>query len=52
MTKTIRLIKSKLSILIPFLFDENPESAIEKIKKKANHYERINIWTFDPKEAN
>jgi hypothetical protein len=52
LAKTDRLIKAKLNILIHFLSEENPESAIENIKKEANHYERIRIWKFDRKESN
>ena len=48
LAKTNRLIQSKLNILIHFLSEENPESAIEKIEKEANRYERIRIWRFDP----
>jgi hypothetical protein len=52
LAKTDRLIKAKLDILVHFLSEENPESAIEKIKKEASRYERINIWMLDPKEFN
>lgn len=51
LAKTARLTQSKLNILGHFLSEENPESAIEKIKKVANRYERIRIWRLDQKES-
>ena len=51
LAKTARLTQSKLNILGHFLTEENPESAIEKITKEVNHYERIRIWRLDQKES-
>jgi hypothetical protein len=50
--KTIRITDDKLKILIAVLSEENPNVAIEKMRKETNRYERINFWTVDPKEIN
>jgi len=49
LAKMTRLTQSKLNILGHFLSEENPESAIERITKEANRYERIRIWKLDQK---
>ena len=49
LAKMVRIVESKLNVLLHLFGKEDVEAAIENITKDAKQYERIRVWRFDPK---
>lgn len=47
LAKTVRLVQSKLKILLHLLEEKDTDKAIEEINLDAKQYERIRIWKLD-----
>ena len=47
LAKTVRIVESKLRVLLYLFGEEDVEAAIENITKDAKQYERIRIWRLD-----
>ena len=51
LAKMVRIVESKLNVLLHLFGEEDVEAAIAHITKDAKQYERIRIWRFDQKKA-
>ena len=51
LTKTARLVQSKLGILLQLFGQDDVDAAIENVCRDAKQYERIRIWRFDQNET-
>lgn len=50
MTKTVRIVESKLRVLLHLFGEEDVDAAIENIARDTKQYERIRIWRIDQKK--